>query len=242
MGEVTSAKLGGVEWEAETLDAEEMSNFDVAFSRISECFNEEGKAYNIYDERDKQYLLAAIMVMKKHFKGARFAGMDPKEGEFGIREPQVEDLVGATDTEWGATTAGTGTWTAGQRGWIQSVAQNAATYAAALPIRLRDSTGSQEWAILLFGVRSYSFQPTVKDILIEIAAAQQATQGVEQHLRGTGLRLAKFDGPFFFHPQRSFKIGVTVRVQAQDQIAPVGVAIIQGTRARDTTYARPTAA
>lgn len=244
MGEVTSVKLGGVTWEAETLNDKEMEAFEESWDALTSNYNEEGELYSFYDERDKAYLLTSVMAMKRHFKGAQFAGMNPTEGEFGIREPQVEDMVAATDTEWGATTGGTATWTAGQRGWICTLAQNAATYAAALAIRLRDSTGAQEWAIVMFGIRSFAYpgQSVVQDVLVELAGAQQAVQQVEQALRMSGLQLAKFDGPFFFHPTRSFKIGLTIRTAAQDQIAPVGFAIIQGTRAKDTSYNRPTAA
>lgn len=231
-----------VEFDAETLDSDETKWLLESWDSIRKAYNKDGRAFIYLNETDFAFYKASIQIMKAYFKGAKFVGLNPNEGEFGVRQPLVEDLVGATDTEWGATTAGTGTWTAGQRGWLHTAAQNSDTYANVLEMRLRDSTGAQEWSFLMFGMRSLSVQPVVKDLLVTMAGSQMPIQQMEHQLRGSGMRLAKFDGPMFFHPQRSFKIGVTVRTAAQDQIYPLGVVILTGIRGKDLTVNRPSAA
>jgi hypothetical protein len=258
MGKIYKQPFRDKVYDAETLDArepfdsspanpgeKEMLAFDEAWLRATQMFNADGEPFTFFDGFDRKKMLAAVCIMKSFYNGQPFAGMNPVQGEFGIRWPLVEDLVGATDTEWGQN-AGTlpafTAWTAGQRGWLHSAAQNSDTFAAVSAIRLRDTGGGQEWAFVFFGVRSFSADPVVKDVLIQIGGERHAIQQVENKLRGSQMRVAKFDGPFFIHPDQSFKAGVTVRTTDQDMIAPLGFIILSGTRARDISENRPVAA
>lgn len=242
MGTKTKVILNRLEYEAETFDETEAEIFNQAWESMVTFYNDQGEPYQILDAAHKADLLKACMVMKSFYDGARFTGGFPREGEFGVRWPQVEDLVGATDSEWGATTLGVGDWTAGQYAWIHSAAQNSATYAAAANIILRDSGGAQEWGFMMFGVRSFNLNPVVKDVIINAGQELQSVQEIEEKLRGSSARIALFDENFFFWPKRSFRIGVTVRTSDPDQIYPIGFVIMTGTRARDVSYNRPTAA
>jgi len=235
-------KLFGVSYDYLSLEGDEITALKHSWESIRTLYNANGDPFKYLDDTDFEFFKMAIQIMKNHYKGQEFVGLDPDEGQFGIRLPQVEDLVGDVDTEWGATTNGTGSWTAGQREWIGTTAQNSTTFALAAEIRLRNNTSGQEWAFLMFGVQSMSVTPVVKDVLVSVGGAQMAIQQIEHQMRASGLHLAKFDGPFFFHPTRSFKMGVTVRTSAQDQVRPLGVIILQGIRAKDLSINRPDAA
>lgn len=260
MGQIYKNKVYGIEYDAETLDKDEMETLVESFEAIRTAYNSDGKAFKFLDDTDLAFYQAFVEIMKRYFNGAKFVGLNPDEGEFGVRLPQVEDLTGFGDTEWGAGDDGTAThaqgtaaWTAGQRAWIWtgnavggtgalSVTQNNGTYANATEMRCWNTGGSQKWAMLMFGVRSFSTQPVVKDLLITVSGKQIAVQQVEHQLRASALHIAKFDGAFFFHPERSFKIGATVRTAAQDKMAPLAVIALQGIRGKDLTIDRPTAA
>lgn len=237
-----SITIGGIPYDAREFTTTEMNRFEQAWKAATVFYNQFGQPYSILNGMHKEFFLKCLKIAKAYFKGDEFAGQFPREGQYGFRWPQVEDLVGATDTEWGATTAGIGTWTAGQRIWMATVAQNADTYANGVPISTRNSTGSEEWFFVFFGIRSFNYNPVVKDVIINIGRDQQSVQQVEDKLRGSSLRVALFDQPYLFTPLRSVVVGVTVREAGPDQIYPIGFTILKGSKAKNTTYNRPTAA
>lgn len=274
MGQHYKQEIGRETFDAETLSDRapldfspaksgetEMQAFDEAWLRSTQMFNADGKPFSLFNAKDREDMLKTICIMKAYYNGSPFEGLNPKQGAFGIRWPKVEDLTGNNDTEWGCcydgaatTTLGTLAWRAGQYAWMQdgdgtNGTQGEATFAAGGAIRLRDSGGGQEWALVLFGVHSYTSDPYVKDVLIELGGDRQAIQQVEFKLRGSKMKVAKFDAPFFAHPTKSFKTGVTLRTADNtlmttgvDKLAPLGFIILDGTRARDISINRPVAA
>lgn len=241
MGTKSKITIGAITYDAEEFDDIEMDRFEQAWKAANTFYNDAGEPYEILKAEHKAMFLQVLKIAKSYFNGQRFAGQFPNDGEFGFRWPQVEDLVGATDTEWGATTGGTANWTAGQRAWICSGAQNSGAYPQTAII-LQNATASQKWFFVMFGVRSFNYNPVVKDVIINIAQEAQSIQQVEDKLRASPQRVALFDEAYLLTPERSVQVGLTIREAGPDQLYPIGFSIVQGNRAKDLTYDRPSAA
>jgi hypothetical protein len=232
----------GISRDATKLTLDEENILEDFWNAWNTRFSIEAGKYAVVPERLKEQAITDCEIMKNFFSNAKFGGMFPKQGEYGARSPIAEDLIGATDYEFGATTGGTGSWSAGVYAWIHSAAQNSATLAAAATIHLQDSTSTQKWGWTWFGVESLATQSVVMNVWMKLKGSDLPPLPVQAQLRGSDGKIALWDNPIFVHPTDSFKVGVEVRTSAQDQITPYPSIIwLDGTRAIDTTPKRPSA-
>jgi len=208
----------------------EMSVFNEATTAMKYEYNRFGKVQVITDKQ-LAYLRKFVQNFKKEEDNVMFQGLNPISG-IGVRYPQVEDLVGATSTEWDAN------WgTAGWYNLISTTAIGTVALGTAVASTLQDSSVIK-WAFVQYGIRSLHLSPKSKMLAMWNNEVPMAIQNVEYALRASELKISMFDVPIYVPKGgRLLELNLT-RTTGNDVLVPWGTTILNSRRSMLTTFTR----